>query len=372
MELTFNSSELYSIGVEIEAQLVDTDKFSLTPTSDEILNDLKDRVPSIKHELLRSNIEINTKVCTDIYEAQADLKGKFSLVLEKAREHNTVIACSSTHPFSSWKDQFVSTDDRYKRLVDKLQLIARRFNIFGLHVHVGLGDKDKCIYVLNSMVKDIPLLLALSANSPFWEGLNSGLMSYRTKVFEALPTGGLPLYFDSWDDYHKLIKAYIKSRTIETVREIWWDIRPHPDFGTLEVRVCDVPLTISESLSIASLIQSLTKKYSEDYDKGVDCVKAESFELRENKWRAVRWGMEAEFLEGGMGKTKKAKVLLSELVSDLKPHITSLGIEKYINDLVSKKECGAVRQLNAYKKNNSFEYLMEYMVKEFEDDLRSL
>jgi len=240
VSITFKSSKEYTLGVEVELQLIDKESLALVPKSGQIIAGLENLKTFIKPELMLSNVEVNTSPCSTIEEVQKDLLTKFDLVCREALRHDTTLSLAGTHPFSSWREQDFVPDERYGRLLNKLALVARRFNIFGLHVHVGIDSGEKCISIMNLLLYYLPHLLALSANSPFWNGEDSGLKSYRSKVFEALPTAGIPAYFDGWSDYASLVDMYMSTGTIETIREIWWDVRPHPDFGTLEIRVCDV------------------------------------------------------------------------------------------------------------------------------------
>ncbi len=352
MPITFNGSEGHTIGIEVEVQLIDRDTMALTPTSTKIIDGLKDYTESIKHELMLSNLEINTKICSNIDEAERDLTEKFDIAITEASKYNTLLCCAGTHPFSPWKDQQITEDKRYKRLLENLQIIARRFNIFGLHVHVGINGAERCIYILKRLLYYLPHLLALSANSPFWEGYDTGLRSYRTKVFESLPIAGLPFFFKDWADYTKLVENYLATRTVETIRDIWWDIRPHPDFGTLEVRICDAPSTIREILALAALIQALIKKLGDEYENGVPFKQPHSSVIRENKWRACRHGLGEEFITPEGNRTIRAREAIEELIASVDEDAKELGSREYIShikDILNKGE-GAVKQLNEWKR----------------------
>ncbi|MEE8575462.1 MAG: YbdK family carboxylate-amine ligase, partial [Thermodesulfobacteriota bacterium] len=221
MSIKFNDSKDYTLGVELEMQVVSSESLSLVNRSADILNRAaEDELLSgfVKHELMDSNIEVITKICRDVEDAEADLTRKLRRVMEYASREGLAVSGGGTHPFSLWRDQSITDDERYQRLLKNLQHVARRFSIFGLHVHVGIDGAEKCIYVVNRMLYYLPHLLSLSANSPFWEGVDTGLKSFRTKVFESLPTAGLPFYFKHWDDYCKLVENYLKTGTIETIR----------------------------------------------------------------------------------------------------------------------------------------------------------
>lgn len=371
MSIDFRQSKHHSVGIEIEVQLVDSETLDLTHTSTQIINNIDGFDDSIKHELMMSNLEINTKICRDVAEAEQDLLSKFNVVSSEASRHNTLLLCAGGHPFSLCKDQQITEDSRYQRLMEKLQVVARRFNIFGLHIHVGIGSAEKCIYVMNRMIYFLPHMLALSANSPFWEGEHTGLKSYRTKVFENLPTAGLPFYFKNWDDYAELIKNYIATGTIETIREIWWDIRPHPNFGTLELRICDAPSSIKEVLAITALTQCLMASFSSEFDRGVKPPTIHPSVTRENKWRACRYGLDAEFITENGKETVPAKEAIKELTANLQKEAKEYGAEKYlkyIDDILESGE-GASRQLRYWKEGNNLESVVRGLTKDLAQEI---
>jgi carboxylate-amine ligase len=353
MTIHFKDSKDFTVGVELEVQLLDRTTLELAHSSSEIIGDLPEYEGFIKHELMMSNLEIISGVCSDVNEAETDLRGKARAAIEAAANHNTTLNLASTHPFSSWRDQRVTEDERYLRLIETLQIIGRRFNIFGQHVHVGVAGGERCIYIMNRIIYYLPYLLAISANSPFWEGEDTGISSYRTKVFESLPVAGLPFYFRDWDEYTGIVKGYLETGTIRTIREIWWDARPHPDFGTIEVRICDIPPTIREAVEIAALVQALVKKLSDDYDAGVPFVRPHSAITRENKWRACRYGIGGSFiLEDGLTVVTVKDALLS-LIESVMPQAASLGSVAYLRSLADGFESGtgADRQLRVWKRS---------------------
>lgn len=373
MTIKFRQSKGYTVGIEVEVQLIDKESLALTQNSSEIIASLNDYRGSIKHELMMSNLEINTCICSDMAEAEADLFGKFNLLLNKAAEHNTMISLAGSHPFSSWKDQLITENDRYGRLLSMLQIVARRFNIFGLHVHVGLGDGEKCIYVMNRLISFLPHLLALSANSPFWEGENTGLKSYRTKIFETLPTAGLPFYFKNWKEYTTFVESYIATGTIETIREIWWDVRPHPDFGTIEVRICDVPQTLTEIMSIAALIQALVSRFCSDYDRGDLFDRPHPWIVRENKWRACRYGLDGELITEDATRTVKTKEAIYNLLSFVEAESERLNSVRYLDAVATTMAGGdgAERQLNVWKRRKDLKDVVRYLSDTLRHEVKS-
>jgi len=352
MEIVYNGTEDSTVGVELELQLVDARTLELVPRASHIIDSLDGLAGSVKHELMSSNLEVISKKCYSVAEADDDLSEKLAPVIEEAGRQGTLIAAASTHPFSRWQAQSVTPDKRYLELVENLQMVARRFNIFGLHVHVGVRGAERCIYVMNRILYYLPHLLALSTNSPFWEGENSGLKSYRTKVFENLPIGGMPFYFHNFSDYSKLVNNYLATGTIKTIRELWWDVRPHPDFGTIEVRICDIPSTLNEVMNIAAFIQALVKKFGEDFDRGVCFIRPHSAIIRENKWRACRYGLEGEFIAEDGTRTIGARDALGELLAWCAEGATSLGTESYLSNVeqtLLHGHTGAVRQIRLYE-----------------------
>jgi carboxylate-amine ligase len=373
MTIKFNASVGYTVGIELEVQLLNRETLSLAPASSAIIEALDGLGGSVKHELLTSNLEINTDISPSVKEAGRDLYEKFDVVLKEASNHDTLICCAGTHPFSMWRDQVVTEDARYFRLLENLQIIARRFNIFGLHVHVGVNGGERCIYIMNRMLFYLPHLLALSANSPFWEGYDTGLRSYRTKVFENLPIAGLPFYFEHWADYTQLVEKYIATGTIESIRELWWDIRPHPDFGTLEVRVCDIPATVKEALALAALIQALVKKFEDEYSKGLPFKRPHSAVIRENKWRACRYGMEGEFITEDGGSTVKAGEAIRELVASLDKEAEALGSTEYLASIedILKQGDGSSRQIRVWKETGDLKEVVKDLSARLDQDIRS-
>ena len=324
MEFEFNSNPGPTLGVEVELQLVDRETRALTSAAAEIIGSFGE-VDWLKKELLQSTIEINSDVCADIGEVEGDLHGKLEQVQRCARERGLALISAGTHPFSRWEDQAVSEDERYHRLVDKVQWPARRMLIFGLHVHVGVPDAESAIQIINHLEPWLPHLLALSASSPFWEGKDTGLASCRSKVFETLPTAGLPYRHENWKEFEQLVSALIRSEGIESIREIWWDVRPHPGFGTVEVRVCDAMPTLGETLAVAALVQALIVYLQERIDEGSTLPILHPRIVTENKWRAARYSMEGSTIVDETGAQRPIAETMEQLLVDLAPVFERLG-----------------------------------------------
>jgi len=330
VRIPFQPSERSSLGIEWELELVDLDTRELTSGASEILAEMApapgEEHPKAKHELLESTIEVITGVCSTVAEAREDLAGTVKEVQAAAARRNLGVMCSGTHPFTDWATQTISPNERYSQLVEQMQWLARRLQIFGVHVHVGVRAPEKSIPINNALMMYIPHFLALSASSPFWIGSDTGLASARSKVFEGLPTAGLPYALSGWDAFEDYMETLISSNTIESIREVWWDIRPHPNFGTVELRVCDGIPTLDEIGVIAALAQSLVESLDRQLDKGYTLPTPRMWLVRENKWRAARYGLDAEIVVDDRGHAvKPVREAILDLAEDLEPIARKLG-----------------------------------------------
>jgi carboxylate-amine ligase len=235
------------------------------------------------------------------------------------------VMCSGTHPFTDWATQQISPNPRYAKLVEDMQWLARRLQIFGVHVHVGVRSPDKVIPIVNALTGYIPHFLALSASSPYWKGNDTGLASARSKVFEGLPTAGLPYQLSGWDDFERFMETLISAQTISTIREVWWDVRPHPQFGTVELRICDGVPTLFEIGWAAAMSQCLVEMLNSQLDRGYTLPVPKGWTVRENKWRAARYGVDAEIIVDESGRTVPLRTAVTELVDELTPYAERLG-----------------------------------------------
>jgi YbdK family carboxylate-amine ligase len=323
VDIPFTSSPRSSLGVEWELELVDLATGELTGAASDILAELApspgEEHPKAKHELLESCIEVITGVCGTVDEAVEDLRATVAEVSDAADARGLGVMCSGTHPTTDWTTQQVSPNPRYAQLVEDMQWLARRLQIFGVHVHVGVRSPEKAIPIVNALTAYIPHFLALSASSPYWVGTDTGLASARCKVFEGLPTAGLPYQLSGWDDFERYMATLISARTIHSVREVWWDVRPHPGFGTVELRICDGLPTLYEISWAAAMSQCLVEMLNGQLDRGYTLPVPKSWTIRENKWRAARYGIEAELIVSDDGRTEPLRDLIAELVDDLTP-----------------------------------------------------
>ena len=329
MQIDFASSPTSSVGVEMELELVDRETRELRSGATEILTELgagrAEGHPNAKHELLESCVEIITNVCSTVGEARNDLAGTLAEVTAAASAGGMDVMCSGTHPFSQWSRQEITPDPRYNQLIEDHQWLARRLQIFGIHVHVGVRSPDKVMPIVNALTTYIPHFLALSASSPYWLGADTGLASGRSKIFEALPNAGLPHQLANWSEFEEFMETLVASNSIKTIREVWWDIRPHPNFGTVELRICDGIPTLREVAAVAAISQCLVTRFDSLLDRGYTLPTPKSWVARQNKWRAARYGVDAEIIVDDKGTLQPLREAVSELVDELEPVADKLG-----------------------------------------------
>ncbi len=329
--IPFTSSPRASLGVEWELELVDRETRQLSSAASGLLSDLRaaggygDEHPKAKHELLESCVEIITGVCGTVSEATADLAETLAEVSAAAEQRGLAVMCSGTHPITDWATQEISPNPRYAKLIEDMQWLARRLQIFGVHVHVGVRSPNKVIPIVNALTAYIPHLLALSASSPYWIGTDTGLASARCKVFEGLPTAGVPYQLSGWEDFERFMATLISAQTIQSVREVWWDVRPHPTFGTVELRICDGLPTLWEIGTVAAISQCLVEMFNAQIDRGYVLPTPRGWIVRENKWRAARYGIDADIIVDDSGHTEPLRTAIEELVADLTPIAERLG-----------------------------------------------
>ncbi len=313
-----------TLGVEIELQIVDPVSGALRQGSTDLLGRLGDH-PRIKQELTQSTIEVITGICDTVADATTDLAGSLRELYTLGDELGLTFASAGTHPFGQWRDQKIFPDERYERLVERIQWPARRLLIYGLHVHIGVASGEKAIAISNALCTYLPHLLALSASSPFIDFEDTGLASARSKIFEGMPTAGLPYQLANYGEFQRFMNTLVRAGAIQTIREIWWDIRPHPGFGTLEIRICDSPSSLDQIASLTALVQCLVVALGDRYDAGVPGIVLQPWILRENKWRAARHGLDASVIVDNDGHQGLLRDLLPELVDHLAATAERLG-----------------------------------------------
>jgi carboxylate-amine ligase len=376
VHIDFQASERSTLGVEVELQIVDRQTRELSSAGSDILscingsNDEKTDHPKIKHELLECTLEINTSVCSTVAEARADLESTLAQLAPAAEARGLALMSSGTHPFSDWRDQKITPDPRYMRLVADLQWPAKQLQIFGLHVHVGIRSPEKAIAISNALLAYIPHFLALSASSPFWLGQDTGLASSRSKVFELLPTAGLPYQMSNWSEFEQFMSTLMSARAISSIREVWWDIRPHPNFGTVELRICDGVPTLREVAGLAALSQSLVEWMDGLCDRGWSPPTPQMWIVRENKWRAARHGLDAEIIVDGKGSLMPVRDAISEVVEELSPVASHLGCLDELRSLLTVLDDGPsyLRQRAVAERTGSLTAVVDSLVEELSTD----
>ena len=349
----FQNSKPFSLGVEIELQIIDKDNFNLVPKAPEILAmvppELKER---IKPEFIRSMVELNTEVCTDMNQVKENLTHLIKLAEKIADDNNCFLFATSLHPFAKYSDQELSSHPRYNRIMDDLQIVGRRFITQGLHVHVGMEDRDAAIRVCDSIRLFLPILLALTCSSPYYEGIDTGLHSYRAKLFEALPLAGMPDELGNWEQYIEMVTLLTNTGIISEVRDLWWDIRPHPDFGTIEIRICDLPSSLNEILAIVALIQGLVATLTESKKH----LNPNMQVLKSNKWQAARYGLAGRFVYPLLQKKISMQEAAGEIFDKAASAMEQLGTENYIPVLERIVETGTSSILQREIFNNRKDY----------------
>ena len=371
MTIDFHSSPRASLGVEWELQLVDTATGELVQRASDVLGRLVGadgtEHPKAKHELFESTVEVITGVCSDVPEALADLTATVEELEALLAPDGVALACAGTHPFARWQDQEVSPDPRYAKLVRDMQQLARQLLIFGVHVHVGVRSPAKVLPVVNALMAYVPHFLALSASSPYWLGDDTGLASHRSKVFEQLPTAGLPHQLSGWPEFEEFMSTLVSSRTIESIREVWWDIRPHPMFGTVELRICDGLSTLEEVGAVAALGQCLVQQLDTQLDRGYTLPRPHQWVVRENKWRAARYGLDCEVIVDEAGRTVPIRKALEDLVDDLVPTARRLGCETELLSIghVLERGGGYERQRAAAGPDQDLRAVVDLLLAEF-------
>jgi len=357
-----------SIGIEEEYQTIDPQSRDLrSHIGSEILPKAKRALhEAVKPEMHQAVIEVGTKVCHNIKEAREDIRTLRQQMITLASENGLLLAAASTHPFADWKVQEIYPDERYQRVLEDMQMIARANLVFGLHVHVGIEDRNQAIHIMNSMRYFLPHILALSANSPFWMGLQTGFKSYRSKVFERFPRTGIPDTFSNWSDYETFVNLLVKTGCIDNGKKIWWDIRPHPFFNTLEVRVCDIPMRLDETLAIAALIQATTAMLWKLHASNKSYRIYGRALISENKFRASRYGLDGKLIDFGKEAEVPERDLILEYLELIDDVVDELGSREeidYIHEML-RMGTGADRQLKVYQETNDLTKVVDYIVSE--------
>jgi glutamate---cysteine ligase / carboxylate-amine ligase len=362
-----------TIGIEEEYQTIDPETRDLRSHIDtEIMSQgkllLKEQV---KAEMHQSVVEVGTGICKHIKSAAVEVKALRKEIVNLARQNGLSLASAGTHPFADWRQQDIYPDQRYYTIVQDLKMVARANLIFGLHVHIGVEDREASIHLMNAARYFLPHILALSTNSPFWLGMDTGLKSYRCKVFDKFPRTNIPDYFPSWGEYERFVDLLVKTNCIDNAKKIWWDIRPHPNFPTLEFRVCDVPMRADETIAIAALIQATIAKLYKLYEANQGFRLYRRALIMENKWRAVRYGLDGKIIDFGKQQEVPVRDLIYEYLNFVDDVVDELNSREEINYIhrILEHGTGADRQLRIYQETGDLTKVMDYIVYETEAEL---
>jgi len=363
----------FSLGIEEEYQTIDPESRDLrSHIATEMLAQGKIRLEErVKAELHQSVIEVGTRICKNIQEAQEDLFDLRRNMIRLAEENQLQLVAGATHPFADWRTQEIYPDERYDQVVEDLQLVARSNLIFGLHVHVGIEDKEAAIRIMNSLRYFLPHILSLSTNSPFWMGMETGYKSYRAKVFEHFPRTGIPDSFSSYSEFESYVDLLVKTGCIDNGKKIWWDLRPHPFFSTVEVRACDIPMRAKETIAIAALIQATACKLWHLHESNLDFRQYSRPLLMENKFRAVRYGLDGKLIDFGKQAEVPVRDLIVEYLAFVDDVVDELGCRselEYIHTMLDRGS-GADRQLAVFRETGSLKAVVDYMAEETRADL---
>ena len=365
-EIEFQSNGVLTLGVEIELQLIDKATLNLAPRADELLKAMQ-HPKKVKPEFYLSTVEVNTDKCITVLDIEQDLQSTLTELNPLAENLGVALSTTGVHPFAKYSDCIISPTERYQELIDRNQWLTRRMTVYGLHVHLGMASGDDCIRYNNFFMYFTPHLLALSASSPFWQGADTGLSSCRPTTYEALPTAGQPYHVRNWKEFENLYESLKKCGSINTMKDLWWDLRPSPGYGTLEIRVCDGCATLYETLAITAFIHALAHWFA-DRGSWLESVNYPPRWLsRENKWRVIRYGLDAELVINTNGKTKRLRDDIEEWVEKLNPYAEKLGYQIYLSNLLALLEKGvsSERQRRVFQKTGSLEALVQFNIKEF-------
>jgi carboxylate-amine ligase len=369
--LVFNpSSSSLSLGVELELQVLDEGSLLLTPRANEIIEDVG--AESLKKEFFQSTLEIVTGVCGNVHNVKDDLLQSLRKVHASAGKKGLKISSTGTHPEADYRERLITPSARYNELADRNKWLIRRMAVYGMHIHVGITSADEAIRFNNFLLHLVPHVLALSASSPFWQRMDTGLAAARPTMYEAMPTSGSPYLVKNWSQFQKLYNDLLRSGSIESFRDLWWDVRPSPVFGTVELRVCDEPARFSEIVAIVAFVHVLAHWFRDHADEWEKRMKGfHRWMLRENKWRVIRHGRHAEIINQRVNHPVKLTDDILYWIEQCKPYTQELQYDEYINCVKAIVENGnsSERQYAVYKESGDLHDVTKFNVREFEEGL---
>jgi glutamate---cysteine ligase / carboxylate-amine ligase len=362
----------FTIGIEEEFQIIDPETRQLRSHMHQIVEGGKTILKEqVKSEMHQSVVEVGTNICNNIKEARKEVVYLRKMVAELASRQGLCIAASGTHPFSLWQDQLITDNPRYHEIVNEMQDAARSNLIFGLHVHIGIENREQGVKLMNSARYFLPHIFALSTNSPFWEGRNTGFKSYRVKIFDKFPRTGIPDIFSSAEEYDRYINLLIKTNCIDNGRKVWYDLRVHPFYNTIEFRICDVPMRVEETIALAALMQAIIAKLVKLMEQNLDFRHYSRALIMENKWRASRYGIDGKLIDFGKEKEVTVHEVTEELLNFVDDVVDELGSREEIGYIrtILKNGTGADRQLAVFNKTNDYKQVVDYIISETNSSL---
>lgn len=357
--------EQYTLGIEEEFQIVDPQTRELRSHVSEMLEEGRMILgEQVKPEMIQSQVEVGTGICRNIQEARADITNLRAVISGLARKNGLRIVAASTHPISHWSEQQITDDAHYTLLIEELQMVARSLLIFGLHVHVGIADRERQVHILNAARYFLPHVLALSTSSPFWLGIDTGLKSYRSEVFKKFPRTDIPDHFDSYGSYQRYIELLLKTNSISNPKKIWWDVRMHPNFPTLEFRICDIPTRVDDTVALAALFQAIVARLDRLIEKNLGFRLYRRMLIQENKWRAVRYGLDGKMIDFGKQKEVPTRDLIRELLDFVDDVLDDLGSRKEVEHIHTILERGtsADEQLQVFRETADLKAVVDRLM----------
>ncbi|HVB02962.1 MAG TPA: carboxylate-amine ligase [Chitinophagaceae bacterium] len=358
----------FTLGIEEEYMVIDPETRELKSHEQKIVEQahkvIKDQVKAEMHQAV---VEVGTNICSNISEARSDVSLLRQTISGIAGDLGLCVGASGTHPFSKWEKQLITDHPRYYEIVNEMQDAARSNLIFGLHVHVGMESREMAIHIANSARYFLPHVYALSTNSPFWEGRNTGFKSFRTKVFDKFPRTGIPDYFGSIEEYDNYIKLLIKTNCIDNAKKIWWDLRVHPFFNTVEFRICDVPMTLDETIALAAMFQAICAKIYKLRSQNLNFIIYNRQLINENKWRASRYGIDGNMIDFGKQTEMNTRALIFELLDFVDDVVDDLGSREYLAFIprILETGTGADRQLSVFDRELHLNEVVDYIRDQF-------
>lgn len=359
--------EQFTIGVEEEYQIIDPETRELKSHISAMLEEGGMVLgEAVKPEMHQSVIEVGTDVCRNVQEARADVSKLRATVAQLARKNGLRIAAASTHPFSDWQKQAITERDRYHTIVEDLQDVARGNLIFGLHVHIGIPDRDLAVQIMNEARYFLPHVLALTTSSPFWLGRKTGLKSTRCSIFKMFPRTGVPEAFHGWSHFENYVDTLIKTGCIDDGKRIWWDVRPHAYFNTIEFRICDLPTSIDDTIAVVALFQAIVAKLFRLRSQNLGFRVYNRALVEENKWRAYRYGLDGKLIDFGAKCEKPARVLVEELLEFVDEVVDELGSRKEIEHIrtILDRGTSADKQLEVFRETGDLKAVVDWMIEE--------